>query len=287
MIKIGIYKPDSAFLPEVKAYYDYFNAQVGFSCEIINNYNDNCDYNVLICFYGFIPFSLKTKALFVSEYNSLSTGRFCFLKDVFKRLFNKKSRIPIALNEYVRDRLLMPKGTLLRPMGYFKELVKERGCIEYDVVYSGTLKRPGVIDCLKGMARHGFHVAVIGSDDDLGDNITSLGRLSLEEVYEIYSKSNYGLNFTPNCFPYNKQDSTKVIEYCAAGLKVITNRYEWVESFERKIGATFFYIDDGYSKEDISDFDFCTPLLKEYDWFNIIESSGLKFRIINLIENNQ
>ena len=58
-------------------------------------------------------------------------------------------------------------------------------------------------------------------------------KLDLNEIIKVFNITKCGLNFTPDIFPFNVQSSTKTIEYSAAGLGVISNRYIWAETFEK------------------------------------------------------
>ena len=49
------------------------------------------------------------------------------------------------------------------------------------------------------------------------------------------------LNLVPDQLPYTRQTSTKLLEYCAAELPVVSTDYTWVREFERQHGARFAY----------------------------------------------
>lgn len=46
----------------------------------------------------------------------------------------------------------------------------------------------------------------------------------------------------PDQLPYTRQTSTKLLEYCAAGLRVVSTDYAWVREFEQQHEARFAYI---------------------------------------------
>ena len=89
------------------------------------------------------------------------------------------------------------------------------------------------------------------------------------------ASAKFGLNFTPDTFPFNIQDSTKVIEYCALGLGVVTNRYEWVDEFEERIEAKFLSFEAVDSCESVLSFNFEQGDIEKYSWENVISKSNL------------
>ena len=107
----------------------------------------------------------------------------------------------------------------------------------YDIVYCGSISgRSGLIEVLRELAEN-YKVIVVGRvngvEKDLlqHTNITLLGQVSRDQLPEIYRNSRFGLNYTPNIYPFNIQTSTKTLEYLASGLRVISNRYKWINSF--------------------------------------------------------
>lgn len=282
MINLYIFKTINAYMPESQAYFEYFskfsNYNVFFTHEIPKP--GICD--VLIIPYGFFPaFKFHNRDyILVAEYASLSTGRFKYFKDKLKKYFNCKADITTYLNVNVRNVMEYGCGVKVnRGMGYFKNKLKERKKIEYDVVYSGA-NRVGVEAAIKELADLGVVVCTLGNVDIVHKNIICKGNVTLDEVYEVYSKSKFGLNYTPDEYPYNVQDSTKSIEYIASGLRLISNRYKWIEDFERKMDVEFIYLDDVDIKGKINTVDVvCEPggnIIDDLSWDKIISNSGLK-----------
>jgi hypothetical protein len=58
------------------------------------------------------------------------------------------------------------------------------------------------------------------------------------------ARARFGLNVTPDVFPYNRQTSIKTLEYAAAGLGIIANRYGWIEGFARAQGGPVQWLDE-------------------------------------------
>ncbi len=152
----------------------------------------------------------------------------------------------------------------------------------YDIVYCGSIAgRNGLIEVLRRLARN-YKVVVVGQVSDLEssllkhENITILGRVERKDLPEIYRASRFGLNFTPDIYPYNIQTSTKTLEYLASGLGVISNKYKWSEHFFSKIQYTPVWLcGTNLSLENISFFE-TIPSIDSYSWTNILHKCKLE-----------
>lgn len=273
---IAIETTEKAFLPEAYAYQDFFQKK-GFVCDLIKKGSPLIlDYDAVLLFHGFHPFWKPYPNFIIGEYHSLSTGNYGRFKDLLKRVINVKANFYIFLNEEVRKKLWFSSATpyLIRGMGYHKEDFDSLAAYDklYDVVYCGSF-RPGVPEALYKLANLGLRVALAGFKTTMPhDNISELGRVTPNQARQIIAQSKYGLNYTPDIFPLNIQDSTKVIEYCAAGLGVITNRYQWVNEFEAQRQGRFLSLDEINRKEDVTNFDFVVPKVEDLSWQAIFES---------------
>lgn len=295
-MKLGIVKSDKAFLPESKAYQKYLSKIAGVEVKLYSSYEEACqEAEIVIIYFGFIPFWKKNKNVYtIAEYHSLSTGNYSRLKDIIKRIFNIRGDYYIFLNDKVRKGLYFSSSIphIFRNMGYDIDLVKKFKNLEkkYDFVYAGSLSREGVINKIVYIASLGFKVVVVGNSEfekeillsKNNKNITCMGKLPLEDSYHIISSAIYGLNYTPNIYPFNIQDSTKIIEYIALGLKIVSNKYEWVNNFELDTGFKFLDINSIKDKYDILNFEFKGGDVSELRWDNIIINSGLYQLIRNL-----
>lgn len=267
---IAIEITNNAFLPEAYAYHDYLVGK-GFKSDLIEKGDPKIlNYDAVVLFHGFHPFWKKYPKFVIGEYHSLSVGRFSRIKDFVKRLINVRANFYIFLNDEVRRKMFFTKGIphVLRGMGFDKtHFEKYKGLPKiYDVIYAGS-NRVGLVEKIEYLANLGLIVAVVGFEYPKGNkNVVSVGRVSPEEARRIISQSRFGLNFTPDVFPFNIQDSTKVIEYCGAGIGVITNRYKWVNEFELSRGARFLTLDDIKSKSDVMHFNHPVPNVNDLSW---------------------
>jgi len=55
-------------------------------------------------------------------------------------------------------------------------------------------------------------------------------------------RARYGLNLVPDRLPYSEQTSTKLLEYCAVGLPVVSTDYRWVRGFAQQHGARLAFV---------------------------------------------
>jgi len=286
------------YLPEIKAYIDYINNHMeGFeafdSSEIIH-YDAN-NYDVIWKFLGFDCFlnpSIKENALVVHEYNSLSTGRFARTKNSIKRLINRKPDMRVFLNRSVKRGFPFTdnKPAFLRDMGvganFFIKRIKEP---EYDFVYAGSMVDRE--DIIKQALDHFKHTLTEASLLMVGnipesvqrqykecDNITFTGRINHSDIPHIVQKARFGLNLMPDIYPLNAQTATKIIEYCALGLPIVSTNYKWVKRFCLKRDANIFLLNNDFSNftmKDINSFHFKTPDVSDLEWNKLIESSKI------------
>ncbi len=279
MIKrIAIEITERAFLPEAYIYHEYLNNR-GFDCHLIDKGSTNLmDFDAVILFHGIHPFWKKYPKHIIGEYHSLSTGKFCRFRDIVKRVVNVKANHYIFLNDTVRKKLWFPKKTshIMRPMGFHQKDFESYKNLEkkYDVIYAG-LVREGVEEAALKLADLNLKILIVSPHrlSKQHRNIESVGPVKPHEARKLISQAEYGLNITPDVFPFNIQDATKVIEYCAAGLKVITNSYYWVDQFEAERKGSFLRIDQITSLEDIKTFGFKTPMIEDLSWENILQNS--------------
>jgi len=64
------------------------------------------------------------------------------------------------------------------------------------------------------------------------------------EVPQQLRRARFGLNLVSNIQPYNQQTSTKLLEYCAVGLPVVSNDYAWVRYFAAHYQGNFHLLRD-------------------------------------------
>jgi glycosyltransferase involved in cell wall biosynthesis len=293
MTRLLFVRTPKVYLPEVAAYRDYLsrhcpNVSV-FDITDLPSYNA-ADYDIL---WRFMGMDLKARGnMVVHEYNSLSAPPYAHIKNTIKKATNGKPDMRVFLNARVRDvfgfRDNLP--AYCRDMGvdtaFFN--VTKVCAPKYDFVFAGGLDRGPVItkfldhfaNTLKGMT-----LLLVG---DVPEHIKQKykdcsgvifhGRVPYRDVPSLLAQSRYGLNIMPDVFPFNIQTATKVLEYCALGLPVITTDYPWIRDFEAQHNAALFKLDSdmgNLTREKLEQFTFKIPDMMAYEWGKVIEKSGI------------
>lgn len=302
MPSILFIRSEKAFLPEISAYIKYFNRSSEFkaydSSELEPDYSLE-DFDILWEFKGIGGIRADNKIL-VHEYASLSTGSFPKFKNTLKTWVNKKPDLRIFLNENVKngyhfhDRI----KCCLRDMGIDESFLMQGTSPEkeYDYMYVGPVSKSRDIDRLlrEFVKKPQGKICLVGNvDDDIyneyknNKDITLTGKVPYEEVPGIAAKGIYGINFIPNRYPYYLQTSTKLLEYLALGLKIVTVDYQWVREFEEANGCCFYKLDDknlAFDSNEIKKFSYESNFQPEkYLWDQIFEGSGIRKQLLELI----
>lgn len=286
-MRVGIPLSKNAYTPESYAYYKYLTNK-GHDVQLdydLDPYND-----INIYFMGLKPFWKKEKgrAKEIHEYQSLSTPAYANIKNKVKKYINRKPDGRVFLNNFIKNDLNFSdvKPFIYRDMGVDEALFQiPNPSPNYDVVYCGSISgRVGLIDALLNLAKF-YKVIVVGrmSEDEKRilsvKNITSTGMVSREELPKIYRDARFGLNFTPDIYPYNVQTSTKTLEYLASGLGVISNKYEWAECFFKKINYQPFWLNndtvlDSVKLNSLTSCDYSA--MQAYSWENVLSHSNFE-----------
>lgn len=283
--------PAHTYLPEIPAYIRYLeefypNVQPYVSNDI-KDYHPN-DFDIVWRFMG-----LDTQGegrYVVHEYNSLSAGRAPRAKNLIKRALNARPDQRVFLNKIVRTGFLFGDSVpySYRDMGIAAQFFELRHRPEYDFVYAGSIHRgPEVMQFMDYFAENmpDATILIVGSvNKDIlkryspYKNIYFAGRVHYEEVASFIAKGRYGLNLVPDQYPYNVQTATKVLEYCALGMPIVSMKYRWSEGFAQKRGGQFFWLDKDFSNlslQALRDYEFKTPEVENRRWKAVIEQSGI------------
>ncbi len=277
---VAIEKSDKAFLPEAYAYRDMFRGN-GVESDILSPGDTKImEYDAVVLFHGFHPFWNKYPRYIIGEYHSLTVGRLGRVKDLAKKIFNVRSNYYIFLNDFVRRKMwFSDEGNIsLRGMGFndhpdhpdHPDKLDDEAK-PFDVVYCGSY-REGLFDAIKKIVDCDVRVALVGVSQTFDHPLVeNFGKVDPSEALHIVRRSKFGLNFMPDVFPLNIQDSTKVIEYCGLGLGVITTNYPWVRDFQDRTSGVFMYIDDITCRSDIFNFNYVVPDVNHLRWSNVVD----------------
>lgn len=298
MKKMLFIRNEKAFLPEIEAYIQYFNKTkefIAYDSSKLNGDFDQNEYDILWEFKG-VGGLKATDQILIHEYASLSTGTFPVLKNAVKTLKNRKPNLRVFLNANVKSGFNF-KDTIpycYRDMGIDRIFLQnEMQNKEFDFVYIGSISKCREIDQLL----HAFTTKMKGkllligpADDDLyiayknNKDITFTGKVRYNEVPLIASTAEYGINFIPNRYPFNIQTSTKLLEYVALGLKVITTDYKWVRQFEQQHNCSFFKLNiNHFEHSQLEKHKFISNMnCEDFLWENVIDRSNILQKIIEL-----
>jgi hypothetical protein len=283
--------PAHTYLPEIPAYIRFLQNNYpgvrAYNASEIKDYQPT-EFDVVWRFMGMDI--LGQGRYVVHEYNSLSTGRTAHFKNLTKRLLNAVPRRRVFLNKLVKTGFPFSDKVPhdFRDMGIASRFFEVRPKPEYDFVYAGSIHRgPEVLQMLDHFATRMKEATLLiigAANPDViqhyksASNIVFAGRVHYTEVADLMAKGRYGLNLVPDVYPYNVQTATKVLEYCALGLPVVSQKYRWAEHFTQQKEASFFWLNKDFSNltlENLRKFAFKTPDVENRRWRTVIRQSGV------------
>lgn len=300
-MKILFVRTGKAFLPEIDAYVKYFNKLEGFEAydsQLLDENYSIDDFDVIWEIKGFGGVKDASKIV-VHDYASLSTGSFPRIKNNLKKWLNPKPNLRVFLNQAVKEGFKFDDnvGYCFRDMGIDESFLNVKSTSkEYDFVYVGSVcKGRGMDKFLEEFTkRPQGKLCLIGNVEDEiynkykhNKDLVFTGSVPYGEVPIIASKAVYGINYIPDKYPFNIQTSTKLLEYLALGLKVITTDYQWVRDFEKLHGCSFYKLNlkqDGFNRDYIKSYDYKSNFAVEnHLWDVVLENSGLKEQIRDIV----
>lgn len=293
MTRLLFVRQPHVYLPEIPAYQNYLAKHYSYVDTFESTKLENADRLDFDIVWHFMGLDISAKGGYVvHEYNSLSTQPFSLLKNIVKKMVNTKPHQRVFLNETVQSIFSFKDNipSFCRDMGVDRAFfeVKPNKNPKYDFVYAGGLNRGYIIKQFLN------HFSLNMKDATLllvGDapqklqeqfkhspNITFHGRVSHEDIPILLSNARYGLNIMPDVFPFNIQTATKVLEYAAIGLPIITTDYQWIRNFEDQHQGKCFKLKSDMSNlslEALHRFEFKTPNMKNMSWDDVIRNSNV------------
>ncbi|MCL4672319.1 MAG: hypothetical protein KJZ64_05165 [Sphingomonadaceae bacterium] len=254
-MRVAVILTGKAYLPEAWAYQHHLE-HAGHKAWLADSVEGAAGADLAICFSLGQQRELHRMGLSaVHEYHSLSAGWLRHGKDLIKRLAAPPAAGRIFSEPHIEQRLRFAPDCphLLRPMGFDAAIA---GCTaaasaSHDIVYCGSTSRSGVVDTLEALANAGWKVIVFGKLDDANSRarlhhagVEIAGAIGRHDVPAALATARFGLNVTPDVAPFNRQASVKTLEYAAAGLGIIANRYAWIEDFAERHGIAVHWLDD-------------------------------------------
>ena len=152
-------------------------------------------------------------------------------------------------SEWVRQRMGFGDNALgavpyaLRDMGVPDAFLtaQTQQAPEFDLVYLGEMRRLlHFVPLLHTLGQAGLSLLLVGDVPPaleerlvtLG-HIQSTGRVPQDQVPAQLLRARAGLNLMPDVLPLSEQTSTKMLEYLALGLPVVSNPYAWAQRTAR------------------------------------------------------
>ena len=292
MTTIVFERNPGVYLPEISAYRRYIKKNLPefstFDSSKIDDYNP-MDFDVVWRFMGLDTKGTGRKV--IHAYNSLSTGRFPRLKNRVKQTINVKPHARVFLNETVKKGFFFADNIPFkyRDMGVDSTFFQQtKTAPEYDFVYAGSLDRgvaiSSVLNHFQTILKTSTLLIIGAMPEDLlkeyenTTNIIFTGRVPYEEVAALMAKARYGLNLMPDQYPFNLQTATKVLEYCALSLPVVSTDYRWIRQFEKERKRKFFILEShlgNFTIKNLEKHSFKIPQIDNCEWESVIESSKI------------
>jgi glycosyltransferase involved in cell wall biosynthesis len=181
-------------------------------------------------------------AVQVHEYTSASVAPLAWLKDRIKQWQHPVPDFRVFQSEWVRQRMGFEGDAVpyaLRDMGVPESFLTAQALQppEFDLVYLGEMRRLlHFVPLLQTLGQAGLKLLLVGDvPPDLKAHLAALGhiqstgRLPHDQVPAQLLRARAGLNLMPDVLPLSEQTSTKLLEYLALGLPVVSNPYAWAK----------------------------------------------------------
>lgn len=231
----------------------------------------------------------------IHEYASSSLPPWRRMKDRGKKYFNVKPDFRLFLNEYVQQQFHFQDGVPFgfRDMGIpsgFLSGVDEQVVKEYDFIYCGSVTKDIRFDTilnkfLPGGSMAGHSILVLSMNyQHLAEkyhdcaNILFKGPVAHEAIGDYLRKARFAINYKPDIEPHNHQTVTKLLEYAACRIPIITSELAWVRSFQQQYGGRFFYLApdlSNFTMEALDQFSFQFPDVSTWTWEQQLRGSGV------------
>lgn len=292
MKNILIIKKEKAYLPEAEAYKDFLEEN-NYNVKIIKNI-DKEELKWADIIWNFMGLDInrikyKKKHFIIHDYRSLSSSKF---RDKLRKKINLKPNLRIFLNDVVKNgfdfqddviNINLDMGINVEFLN--KKIIKKK----YKFVYCGAINKFREIDkVLKWFLKNyknNEEFLLIGEPskeiiNEFKDNknIKFTGKISYNKVPEYLKQGEFAICNIPNIYPYNEQTPTKLLEYIAMDLKIVTNETPWIKKFLEDHPNQKMYIYkklDSLNRKDIELYDYKNIDMRKYTWDEKINEAKL------------
>jgi glycosyltransferase involved in cell wall biosynthesis len=175
----------------------------------------------------------------VHEYASASVSPWAWLKDRVKQFSHPRPHHRIFQSEWLRQRMGLTDQVpfSLRDMGVPSHFLQAQaqGAPDVDLVYLGEMSRlMQFVPALEAIDQAGLRLLLVGQIPPELDavlarlsHVHTTGRIAQADVPAQLLRARAGLNLVPDRLPLSAQTSTKLLEYLAVGLPVLSNPSAW------------------------------------------------------------
>ena len=284
-----------SYLPEIGAYCAYIQSHGHQTTVHDSSHTLPSSASVVWWFCGRVPLreAHRLRSAFqIHEYASASIPPYAWAKDQVKHWTQPRPNYRIYQNGWVRERMGFGDSVphALRDMGiaeHFFEAPQHTPAPEFDLVYLGEMSRLlAFIPVLQAIHAAGRSLLLVGEvpaelQAQLPPNVTCTGRVDHAQVPRHLHRARFGLNLVPNATPFQQQTSTKVLEYCAVGLRVVSNAYPWVRYFMAQHKANFYLLNDDASSlatsfgEALDAYPYEVPDVRALAWPQVLDTLPL------------
>jgi glycosyltransferase involved in cell wall biosynthesis len=280
-----------AFLPEIAVYRQFFEQYGIETIEVRPDQLSSLQPDVEWRFMG-TQFKKGRAPVLIHEYASGSLPPWRKAKDFIKSRFTVKPEFRLFLNKYVQEQFSfsdnLPYG--FRDMGINQQRIAGAPVEKtYDFIYVGSVSKDmqieKLLDCFRQPGLKNKSLLMLCKNyGDLQNryrdfsNIIFKGPVAQDEVSNYISQASFAINYKPAIAPHNHQTSTKMLEYAACGIPIITTDFAWVRGFQQQYGGKYFYLSNDLSNldwEKIREFQYAFPDLSEWSWVKQIRNSGV------------
>lgn len=206
-----------------------------------------------ICWHimGLYP-SRPDARLVIHDYRSLSLAPLAETKDLIKRKLNARPGLRIFQNEAVRDvmRFCDDVPSVLLPMGVPPEILSfrdEMPAPNHDFCYIGVLSKERkshlMLDSFLKRYDEGKTFLLFGAAEPYliqryrtRSNIIFAGKKTQKEVFSALRRVRAAVNYFPAHRPHCFQTPTKLLEYAALGLRIVSNEQQAARAAAERYG---------------------------------------------------
>jgi len=308
-VQVHFVRNGPAYLPELEAYASFITSHDHSALVHHTSTSIPADAQVVWWMCGRVSSAEARRlkhAFHIHEYASASVPPHAWLKDFVKHWTQPKPDYRFFQNGWVRERLGFDDGVphALRDMGvapsffdaaapalpepsYADDAPARIPPNEFDLVYLGEMNRlQPFLPLLQAIHDANRTLLLVGdAPEDLRTQLpasaTCTGRVPHTDVPHHLRRARFGLNLVSNIEPYNQQTSTKLLEYCAVGLPVVSNDYAWVRYFATHYKGNLHLLRDDPSSwqhsfdEALEAYPYVVPDVRALAWSKLLATLAI------------